>query len=364
MKILLVHPGASMSTADVYNGLLAGLQGRGHKVYEYALDGRIERAGAWLTYNWRKGGKQEGLRPQSADILYMAGEELVARSLRLMPDVVLVVSAMYLHPDVLELLRRARMRVAILLTESPYDDARQRLVFPLADVVWTNERSSARELRVGYLRHAWAPEVHASQPQENDAAVPAHDVVFVGTGFAERIEALAAVNWDGIDLALYGSWDLMGSRNHLRRFVRGEYVSNAFAAALYRKAKIGLNLYRTSKGFGKDAPRIDHAESLNPRAYELAATGCFTVSDYREEVTETFGSLVPTFAEPSEIRPLLDRWLADDAGRARVRALLPSTVAGHTWHARAAQIEADLNDAGIGASHARDERGAMSAHGG
>ncbi len=32
MKILIVHPGASMSTADVARGLTAGLKARGHPV--------------------------------------------------------------------------------------------------------------------------------------------------------------------------------------------------------------------------------------------------------------------------------------------------------------------------------------------
>jgi spore maturation protein CgeB len=351
VKILLVHPGASMSTADVYNGLLAGLRLRGHEIYEYALDARIERAGAWLTYNWRKNGKRADQQPHAQDILYKAGEELVARSLRLLPDVVFVVSAMYLHPDVLLLLRRAGLKVVILFTESPYDDEKQKTLIPLVDYAWTNEQSSAREMRIGYLRHAWAPEVHAvDAPLAPGTDVPSHDVVFVGTGFAERLETLSAVDWSGVDLGLYGSWDLMGSRSHLRKFLRGSYVENAFAAALYRRAKIGLNLYRSSIGFGKEAPRVGYAESLNPRAYELAATGCFTVSDYRPEVTDTFGSLVPTFSQPDEVRPLLDRWLADDAGRAAVKQQLPGAVAGHTWHERAAQIESDLQASGIVAS--------------
>ncbi len=43
MKILVVHPGASMSTADVARGLTAGLRARNHSLWEYALDARIER---------------------------------------------------------------------------------------------------------------------------------------------------------------------------------------------------------------------------------------------------------------------------------------------------------------------------------
>jgi spore maturation protein CgeB len=352
MRIVLVHPGASMSTADVWAGLKAGLQARGHVIYDYALDARIERSGAWLHYCWHRGGRQTD-KPGADDVLYHAGEELVARALRVMPDLVLIVSGMYLHPDVAVLLKRAGLRTAILFTESPYDDERQKRLLPFIDLAWTNERSSARELGVRYLPHAWAKGVHDAL-QVADAGVPAHDVVFVGTGFKERVELLERADWDGIDLGLYGAWELLGSRHPLRRFLRGKYIDNAHAAKLYRRARIGLNLFRLSKGFGKDAPRIAHAESLNPRAYELAALGCFTISERRVEVEETFGDLVPTFGDPAELRPLVDRWLGDPEGRDRVRGMLPAAVAAHTWDARAAAVEEDLLGAGIGASQAHD----------
>lgn len=338
-----------MSTSDVYDGVTTGLRKRGHELYEYALDQRIERSGAWLTYCWRRGGKKVD-KPTAQDILYHSGEELVARALRVMPDVVLVVSAMYLHPDILVLLKRAGIRVAILFTESPYDDERQVRLLPFIDVAWTNERTSVKP-GVKYLRHAWLPDVHGVAHVGTDH-VPAHDVVFVGTGFQERCDLLSAVDWTGIDLALYGSWDLLGSRNTLRSYVKGSYVPNAYASALYQRAKIGLNLYRQSKGFGREAPRISAAESLNPRAYELAASGCFTISDERAEVGEVFGALVPTFRDVHELKPLVERWLADGSGRASVRAALPACVQGDTWYARAAQIEADLQGAGIVARRA------------
>lgn len=353
MKLLMVHPGASMSTADVYDGLVDALRARDHTLWEYALDGRIELAGAYLDYVWkrstRNGNKFD--KPSTSDILYRAGEELVTRALRVQPDCVFIVSAMYLHPDVLILLRRAGLKVAMLFTESPYDDEKQGRLVPYVDVSWTNERSSAASSygAVKYLPHAWSPRRLAPNDVGDD--LPAHDVVFVGTGFKERIETLEAIDFSGLDVGFYGSWDLMGSRNRLRRFIRGNYIDNRQAMLLYRKAKIGLNLYRQSRGFGKDAPRITHAESLNPRAYELAAAGCVTISDPRDEVAEIFGDLVPTFDDPSQVRPIIDCLLSDRVEMDRIRVGLPLAVRAHTWHTRAEQVEADLRDAGIGARH-------------
>jgi spore maturation protein CgeB len=119
-------------------------------------------------------------------------------------------------------------------------------------------------------------------------------------------------------------------------------IDNAAAAGVYRRAKIGLNLYRRSKGWGKHAPQIHTAESLNPRAYEFAACGVFHLSDYRPEVEEVFGDLVPVFTTPDDASFLIRKWLSDDVGRARIAAQLPACVAESSWVQRAACVIGDV----------------------
>lgn len=349
MKVLLIEPGASWSTADVSAGLRYGLEHHGVDLVRYRLDTRIARSNRWLFYNWRRARKTNPAieKPNDADVFYQAGIGALEVGLRHQVDVVLVVSAMFLHPDVILLMKRAGLRVAILFTESPYDEAKELTVAAGIDGCWTNERSSVDAFRAvnprsGYLPHGWHPERHEPGPQPGDDEVAAHDVVFVGSGFQERIEWLHAINWTGIDFGLYGSWDSLWSRHPLRKFLRGGIVDNATTAALYRRAKVGLNLYRTSAGWGKHSPKIAHAESLNPRAYELARCGAFSLSTYRAEVPEVFGALVPTFETPIEASYLIRSWLADPAGRARVQQLLPACVAESSWVARAASVIGDL----------------------
>lgn len=339
MKLLVVHPGASFSTHDVYAGLTEALRDNGHQIYDYALDARIETSGRWLTYCWKRSGKATE-RPGPPDILYHAGEQLVARALRVMPNWVVIVSGMFLHPDVLVLMQRARLKVAILFTESPYDDVQQERLLPWVQLAWTNERTTAQRWGVGYVPHAYRPSVHRVQPP--DPSVPEHDVVFVGTGFQERIDLLETVDWSGVDLGLYGTWEMLGSRNKLRQYVKGNCQDNARTAALYRRAKVGLNLFRTSKGWGRETDKVQVAESMNPRLYELAATGCFALSEHRAEVGEVFGGAVPTFKGADELGESVRYWLAHDAERREIAARLPQLVHGHSWSERARIIEQDL----------------------
>lgn len=348
MRLLIAHPGASTSTSDVYDGLYGAFTRAGHEVIEYRLDHRIDMAHAWMELARRRAKRNGRTLPiTAADVVYYASNGIIERALRFQVEWVLVVSGMCLHPDMFILMRRAGLKVGVILTESPYDEVEESRILPHIDAAWTNERTCVGRMRtlnpnVWYLPHAYDPTRHrVDGPSEE---MPAHDVVFVGTYFQERIDMISGVNWEGIDLGLYGNVVLLGSRSKLRRYVQGDYTTNAQTAALYRRAKIGLNLYRVSRGFGREVARVDDAESLNPRALELAATGCFTLSDARAEVTEIFGGAVPTFDTPQGLELLIRSWLEMPEERAKVAARLPELVAGHTFDARVAQITTNLSE--------------------
>lgn len=339
VKILLVHPGALWSTHDVWQGVATALEKAGVEVVQYAMDARISFAGSWLTKIYRDNGTKG--KPHPADIIYLAGHGLVERALRHMVDWVLIIAGGYVHPDIVVLLRRARLKVAVLLTESPYANEDEALMAERCNVVWTNERTSVPFFEqfcksVHYWQHAIDPGRH--MPESNGDAAISHDVVFVGTGWIERQELLHDIDWTGIDFGLYGGWALMGSRNRLREHLRGAFITNSTTAELYRRAKIGLNLHRTSMGWGREVEHTKTAESLNPRCYELAACGCFFICDKRAELSDVFGGLVPTFETAREAGELLRYYLAHESERAWIAMLLPDKVREHTFDHRVAEM--------------------------
>lgn len=352
MKVLAVHPGASWSTADVFDGLTYGLRQIGVQVETYRLDTRIEASANALHALWRKKRKDvpDLPKPNIADIQYHAGVGALEMALRLQVDVVLIVSAMFLHPDILVMMKRAGLKTTVLFTESPYDHAEELKIAAMVDGCWTNERACLSDFRAvnrhsGYLPHAWHPLKHAADTVDPEE-VPAHDVVFVGSFFPERVAWFNAIDWTGINLGIYGTWKGLGLKKQVRDMCRAGQVDNVFASALYRKAKIGLNLYRTR---GSRRLPLTHAdgrrlvpESLSPRAYELAACGSFHLSEPRAEVAEVFGADVPTFNSPQEAAALIRLWLADEPRRAAVAASLPARVAEASWVTRAKTVASDL----------------------
>lgn len=298
LRLLLVHPGASWSTHDTFLGYQAALKALGCEVFVYGLDGRIGRSISWLQhcYEQERMAGREAPEPTQADYLMHAAGGIIERAAFWQVHGIVLVSGMYVPRRVLEGLAHFAIPTGLILTESPYDEEHELRWAELADVVWTNERTSVAPLRTVnanayYLPAAYDPWRHQAEPREDDEHVPAHDVVLVGTGFPERVELLSQVDWSGIDLGLYGNWDAVteaGPDHPLHRFVKGGVIDNAAAAALYRRAKIGLNLYRTSKGFYQGGGHVTVAESLNPRAYELAACGCFQIGSWRAEAREVF----------------------------------------------------------------------------
>jgi spore maturation protein CgeB len=349
LRVLLAHPGASWSTADVFDGLSYGLQQHGVYVEPYRLDTRIEASHKALHWLWRtkKKTNPDLAKPNVADVMYHAGVGALEMALRQQVDVVLIVSAMLMHPDVIVMMKRAGLLVTVLFTESPYDHEQELRIAGLVDGCWTNERTCVADFltvnpRAGYLPHAWHPDKHYVATRSL-GDLPSHDVVFVGSGFSERVTWFNSIDWTGIDLGLYGTWKDLGLNDQVVACIRGAQITNEMTAALYRRAKIGLNLYRKSRGWGKGAPYLAHAESLSPRAYELAACGAFHLSDDRAEVKEVFGDLVPTFSSPTEAAALIRLWLHDPDGRQRMAQQLPACVAESSWTTRAKTVLGDLS---------------------
>mgnify|MGYP003331126167 FL=1 len=336
--LMIVHPGASYSTHDVHVGLVEGLKAHDVKVWEWRLDGRVNLAHNYLHYLWRQKLKtqRDFERPNQADVLYQATTGLIERAIERGIRDLVIVTAMYLQPNRIELAKRAGIRVWLLCTESPYMMDDELRLAALCNGVWTNERAAvpafqAVQPNTAYLPHAYRLGVHDRVPDPS-LSVPSADVLFVGSMFDERIAFLNAIDWSGIDLHLYTNRQNLPRRSGLRRFLKGDVQPNELVQRLAQRSKIVLNLFRQAS-----AP----AESLNPRCYEMAAAGVCMVSDDRAELGQVL-PMVPTFTSPESCERVLRGLLADDGLRQRIAANARAAILPQTWHARTEQIMRDL----------------------
>lgn len=384
MRFVVVQPGADYSTHDVYEGLCAGLVAEGHEVRRYDLGVRLDMAEharqALLLMAANGAVPLRDVQVGRSEILLEAGNGVYPQIIEMGADALIVIDGTHWAAWHSLLVHKAGLPVVVIGTEAPYTDAAMIGCFGVADLVTVQERASVPRLaeamerceRRTLVRYLPAAALEPHEVAEAPADVPAWDVLFVGTYFAERIAILEDAHqrgaFRGLRVGLYGSFGLLraprwiagdrkrpaptpfriavlGALARLRapgvsplwQYVRGGVIPNGTAREMYRRAQINLSLNRTSQVY---APHPVHApgESLNPRQIELAMEAAFTLSEHRAEVEETFGELMPTFRDGAGLARLIATFTGDPLRAARLAAQLPAAVQEMTYRHRARDV--------------------------
>jgi spore maturation protein CgeB len=273
-----------------------------------------------------------------AAAIEMAAKGIEAALYEWWPDVVVLVSGFFIPPALWGILARRPHHVVYWCTESPYEDDRQARGARYADTVVLNDptnldlyRKDVNE-RTIYLPHSYNPDIHHPATTSEDGP----DFAFVGTGFPSRIEWLEQVDWTGINAVLAGQWKDVADDSPLIPLLlhdRGYCIDNVDTAALYRSAKVSLNLYRKEHSEGA------HADgwAMGPREVELAACGTFFFRDPRDEGDELFPSL-PLVSSPQQFSKDLRWWLTHDRDRVEAADAAREAIVDRTFHNSARRL--------------------------
>jgi spore maturation protein CgeB len=324
----------------VYSGWLDALRKLGVQVEEYNLDARLTfYTSALLETDHRAESGQVMLRKalDYEQAIGLALNGIMAAAYRLWPDVLLIVSGLFVDEQMLDCIRSRGTRVVIVHTEEPYEHDRQLALAAHADINLVNDPLHLDAYRAvaptWYVPHAYRPYRHFPRP-----AVPglASDFCFVGTGYPSRIAFLEQVDWSGLRVKLAGNWVGLGESSPLRPLLVGDVdycMDNAETADLYASAEVSANLYRREA----DRPELAAGWAMGPREVELAAMGRFFLRDSRGESDEVL-PMLPTFADPGDFGEQLRWWLGRPADRAEAAAKAREAVAGRTFDAHARML--------------------------
>jgi hypothetical protein len=326
VRVMLVHPGVPWSTGDVAEGYAAGLRALGMDLIDCPLDRYVHFCAL--------GVQAAGAALADANTIALAGAFVAQQALIEWPDLLVAVGATNLHRGTAAALTRAGLKTVAVLLDSPYLLDVEAQLASAYTYVTTNERRAVGALRdavghdrVRYLPTAYHPARHTPDGPRLDAPV---DVAFIGSLFPER-RAL----FDGADLAglktIIGGLELDGAAP--------QAFENAGLAALYRTARVNLNHHRTTmiNGDGRTLPP-GAAESMGPRAYEIAACGGFQLmDDARPEAREVFGPALITYraGDADDLTRQARRWLAMDGARERMATEQHAAIQGHSYTDRA-----------------------------
>ncbi len=339
MKFMLIWPAADYSTKDCAEGLRAGLLANGHEVIDYRLSNRLDMA-RWAVC---RGDFDAADIKTSLDICLCASEAVPFKAILHEVDWIIGVHGVALHPAALIALKKVGIKIAWWFTEAPYEsnDDRELHYAQYVDVAFVNERTSIGAFQqilnkhggtAHYLRHAVNPEIH--HPYDDLTDDERCDVLFIGTGFAERQHLFECIDWTGINVHLGGLWLGVYPNYRLFDIVKHGPLPNVAVSRLYSGAKIVINCHRDG----------DRAESPNPRVWEVAACGAFQISDTRAEIAEVLGDSVPQYQPGNawQAATLIRRYLSDDDARKRCAAQALQRVAGQTFIDRAAEVVSAL----------------------
>lgn len=326
MRILFVHPSASMAISDVGRGYRSALERQGHEIRDYNMMARLEYHDKALPPDVKAADPIGSVKSRAAS------ETIVVEALCSKVDMVIIISGLNVHPIALWLLGEVGIPAAVVLTESPYDDEYQAQWVDLTKfggktdmTVFTNDRISAINRGWHLLAPSFDPAIHRPvAPNPEDAC----DVVMVGTGWGERQAFLEATNWNDIHLRIYGVWPQLKEDSPLFKFYHPMVVNNDRIAEMYCSAKICLNFHR----------RDPVALTPGPRVYEVAGCGAFLLSDPRKDLADLFGVTVPTFTSPDQLGDLVRYYLSHDDERKQLADKARQLVQNQTFDHRAADM--------------------------
>lgn len=336
MRVLVVHPGAHFSVADVFNGVVKGLRENGCEVATLNLDDRIE------FYTQAKIERPNGdivsALPRDAAFT-MAAKGIEVACYEFWPDVVIIMSGFFVPPVTWGVLNRRPHHVVFWCTESPYEDDRQARPARYADTVILNDPVNLDSFRADindrtfYLPHSYDPDVHHPGQSVPDLEC---DFGFVGTGFPSRVDFLEGVDWGDLTVKLGGNWQQLTEDSPLRPFLMHEpnqCMDNRVTADVYRSAKVSANLYRKEHSADADAD----GWAMGPREVELAACGSFFLREARGEGDELFPFL-PTFTTPDELGEMVHWYSKHDTAREMHADRAREAIADRTFRNTTAEL--------------------------
>lgn len=208
---------------------------------------------------------------------------------------------------------------------------------PLFDYVFCIQKGAAMEAikaagagEVHYLPAACDPGIHrpvSLSPEEIQRWGSA--VSFVGAGYHNRQQTFASLA--SLPFRIWGTeWPECRPFDRLVQ-ERGRRLSPEEYVKIFSASEINLNLHSSTERDGVDP----NGDFLNPRLFELAASGAFQLVDQRSLLPEVFapGKEVVVFRDKFELKEQIDYYLAHPeerkqiAQRARERALREHTYA-------------------------------------
>ncbi|MFC5405504.1 CgeB family protein [Cohnella soli] len=296
------------------------------------------------------------LRNVAAEVHVSPAAEMVSQAERLRPDLVLVMNGLHVFPadhlEQIDGIRRLAIRTAIWFVDDPYVTDHTVRIAPRYDYVFTHERSCVQLYRSSGCSQVHHLPLAAHTETFMPMYVPQqyrNDICFIGMAFWNRValfDEIAPYLQDKKVMIGGKLWERMDNYASIKRFVHDGWIEVPETVKYYNGAKIVINIHRTPEA-GKDNLNSMnwHAESINPRTFEMASCGTLQLTDMRNELPEYYkvGSEIAVFHNAQSLIEQLDYYLTNEEERLRMAMRgFKRTKKDHTFEERLGRLFATV----------------------
>ncbi|HWR38240.1 MAG TPA: glycosyltransferase [Patescibacteria group bacterium] len=311
MKVLVIGPDYFNYTGSV----TWALEEQGHQVVQQ-LCGDFWGEASYLTRKLHKW----GLKGAEHDYYREWNRRLITAYQAFSPDVCLVLNGDRLFTETLEVFLSGGSRLLLWLLDSicrmPGNETNLRYYHGIFSFEYRDQEYLQKKygLTCGYCPVGYDSRVYFPDDIRRD-----QDIAFVGVPVARRLGILRLVAdyaaRTGRSLAVYGQcWDdryfwkkmrFVRRNGVLHHYVHNHFLLPAAVASVYRRTKVCLNIH------------IPEHEGVNPRTFEILATGSFQLVDQKPLLGQLLrlNQDLSVYHHEEELLEKLDYFLNHDAER-------------------------------------------------
>lgn len=273
------------------------------------------------------------------------GEDAASMAGQLRPDLVIVLNGTRFPSTQVDALRAQGIRTVVWTVDDPYHSDISAVLAPHYDIVFTHEMNCVawyKELgcaQVHYLPLAAAMHLYAPKKVEMTYHT---DICFIANGFWNRIafiEQVAPFLAQKKTMIAGWWWDRLGNYELLRDKIKPNinWMPPEETASFYNGAKIVINLHRSDQDPANFNSRGIIGHSINPRTYEICASGAFQLTDSRTDLPQLYvpGREIATYESPQDFIEKANYYLEHNEEREAIAFRgLRRTMEQHTYNKR------------------------------
>ncbi|MBO9606982.1 MAG: glycosyltransferase [Paenibacillaceae bacterium] len=270
---------------------------------------------------------------------------VTAAAKKFRPDLMLVLEGMQLPAEQTKAVRQRGVRTAVWFTDDPYYTDITAGIAPQYDFVFTLEMNCVPfYTAIGCNQVHYMPLAANTSVFQPQRLAPAYrrDVSFIGSAYWNRVAF-----FDSIAPALAGKhamlsglwWDRLKHYSRLAgKIGLNHWMTPEETAKYYFGSGVVINLHRAhdDDSYNHNSRKIP-ALSINPRTFEIAASGAFQLTDERLDLRNMYeiGREIVTYASPNEFLEKMEYYLQHEEERRDIALRgLARTLRDHTYRRR------------------------------